>query len=114
MVFDYTGTAEELKNKALSKEESKAYWYVLLMGTAAERRNQGLASKVLAYMQEKARSEGRPLWLEASNQDSRRLFAKNGFKDAGEIVLGKGIVDSDGIPKEDGEGVTAWGMVWRP
>lgn len=69
---------------------------------------------ILAYMQDKARRDRRPLWLEASNQDSRRLFAKHGFEDAGEIILGKGVVGSDGIPKEEGEGVPAWGMVWRP
>ncbi|RYP47449.1 hypothetical protein DL768_006511 [Monosporascus sp. mg162] len=114
MIYGYTGTAEELKEKVLSKEETNAFWYVVWMGTATERRHQGLASKVLSYMQDKARGDGRPLWLEATTQNSRRLFSKHGFQDVGEIILGKGVVGPDGAPKKNGEGVTIWGMVWRP
>ena len=87
---------------------------MFLIGTATEKRHQGLASKIILHMQDKARSDGRPLWLEASSQNSHRLFLKHGFKDAGELTLGEGIVDSNGVPKENGEGVPIWGMVWRP
>lgn len=114
MIFDYPTAAETLKNSVFSKEENDAYWYVLLMGTLAERRHQGLAGKILLYMQDKARRGNRPLYLEASNQASRQLFLKHGFQEVGEIVVGKGVVGSDGIPKEGGEGVPLWGMIWRP
>ncbi|KAK3374796.1 hypothetical protein B0H63DRAFT_480895 [Podospora didyma] len=84
------------------------------MGTAADRRRQGLASELLVYMQEQARSDGRPLWLEATTKYSRDLYLKYGFTIVGEAVLGKGKVGPDGLKKKGGEGITTWLMFWRP
>jgi GNAT superfamily N-acetyltransferase len=100
--------------KALTKAEQDKHWYVFIMGTAVDRRKQGLAGALLRYMQDCARSDGRVLWLEATTEYSRDLYSKHGFTSVGEVVLGKGQVGPGGLPKKGGEGVTIWSMYWRP
>ncbi|KAK3328550.1 hypothetical protein B0T19DRAFT_424898 [Cercophora scortea] len=100
--------------KTFSKAEQKKHWYLFIMGTAIDRRRQGLASELLVYVQDRARSDGRPLWLEATTEISRDLYLKHGFKTVGEVILGKGQVGPDGMPKKGGEGVVIWCMCWRP
>jgi GNAT superfamily N-acetyltransferase len=98
----------------LTQAEQKEHWYVFIMGTAEDRRRQGLAGTLLEQMQGLARSDGRPLWLEATTAYSRDLYLKHGFTAVGEAGLGKGTVGADGLPAKGGDGVTIWGMVWRP
>lgn len=100
--------------KELTKAEQRAHWYIFMIGTEADRRRQGLAGAVLAHTQVRAREDGRPIWLEATTAYSRDLYVKHGFTVVGDAVLGKGKVGPDGLAKKDGEGVTVWGMVWRP
>lgn len=99
---------------ALGKEEQGKHWYVFIMGTAVDRRRQGLASALLANMQGYARTDGRPLWLEATTDLSRDLYPNHGFVNHGEIFLGKGKVGRNGLPKKDGEEIVIWSMSWRP
>lgn len=86
----------------------------MILGTALDRRRQGLAGRLTLAVQARARAEGRPVWLEATTVTSRKLYAKYGFEVVEDIVLGKGEVDSTGQTKEKGEGITIWGMIWRP
>ncbi|KAK3312204.1 hypothetical protein B0H66DRAFT_570237 [Apodospora peruviana] len=111
-IFDFA-PVEEMKAKALTKDELKKHWYVFIMGTVPEKQRQGLGGEMLLYMQERARSDGRALWLEATTPSSRELYLRYGFKDVGEVVLGKGKVGKDGKTEKGGEGITMWSMVWR-
>ncbi|KAI1734396.1 hypothetical protein F4680DRAFT_438631 [Xylaria scruposa] len=113
IVLDYPGANKTAMATVLTKEEQKEHWYIFIMGTAVDRRREGLASALLVYMQQKARSDGRPLWIEATTVTSRDLYKKHGFKVVTEITLGKGQVGADGLVKRDGEGVKVWPMVWR-
>ncbi|KAI0848449.1 hypothetical protein F5Y00DRAFT_270179 [Daldinia vernicosa] len=114
IVLDYPGGNKAAMAKALTPAEQKAHWYVFIMATAVDRRREGLASALLVYMKDKARSDGRPLWIEATTVESRDLYAKHGFEVVTKVNLGKGQVGPDGLVKKDGEGVTVWPMVWRP
>lgn len=100
--------------KAFTKAEQHEHWYVFIMGTAVDKRRQGHASTMLTHMQNRARDDGRPIWLEATTDYSRKLYLKHGFTLVGDVVLGKGKVGQDGLPKKDGEGITIWSMFWRP
>lgn len=100
--------------KVFTKAEQKKHWYLFIMGTALNRRRQGLASELLVYAQNQARSDGRPVWLEATTGVSRDLYLKHGFTTVSEVILGKGKVGTDGLPQKGGEGVTIWLMFWRP
>lgn len=113
-MFDFASGAESMMEKVLTKEEKTKHWYVFIMGTAVNRRRQGFASSLLIHMQEYARSDGRPLWLEATTAKSRDLYSKHGFITVGEVVLGKGEVNPKGLTEKGGQGVTIWAMYWRP
>ncbi|KAI1499038.1 hypothetical protein F5X99DRAFT_298314 [Biscogniauxia marginata] len=114
ILLEYTSAAERAKAKGMTKHEQAAFWYLFIIGTAPVRQRQGVAGALINRMKDLARRDGRPLWLEATTTSSRQLYAKHGFQDVDEIVLGKGQAGPDGLAKEGGEGVTIWGMVWRP
>ncbi|KAI1454111.1 hypothetical protein F4805DRAFT_333433 [Annulohypoxylon moriforme] len=113
-VFDYPSKVEPMIKKALTKEEQKNHWYVFIMGTKVDRQRHGYASALLVHMQELARNDGRPLWLEATTEKSRDLYAKHGFTTVGAVILGKGKVGPDGLRRKGDRGVTIWPMFWRP
>lgn len=113
-MLEYPSGVEPHMKKAFRKAELKAHWYVFIMGTAVDRRRQGHASRLLVHMQDLAREDGRPIWLEATTDPSRELYLKHGFELIGDVVLGKGKVGPDGWPKKDGEGIKIWSMLWRP
>lgn len=100
--------------EVFTKEEMHKHWYVFIMGTSVDSRRQGLASALLVDMQDRARLDGRPLWLEATTEHSLALYLKYGFQNHGEIILGNGKVGRDGVSKATGEGIVIWSMSWRP
>jgi len=74
----------------------------------------GLCSTLVGELQDIARKDGCPLWLEATTAYSRDIYERLGFEIIEEIVLGQGQVGEDGLRKKGGEGVRVWGMIWRP
>ncbi|KAK2613191.1 hypothetical protein N8I77_000118 [Diaporthe amygdali] len=113
--LEYAPSTERMMEEAFTEEERKNHWYVFIMGTSADRRRQGLSSALVQNMQEKARTDGRPIWLEATTEASQNLYLKHGFQNHGEIILfGKGKVGRDGLLKKAGEGILIWSMSWRP
>lgn len=113
-LFEYAPATERMMKQVFAKEEMKKHWYVFIMGTSVDRRRQGLASALIVGMQDRARVDGRPLWLEATTESSLALYLKHGFQNHGEIILGKEKVGRDGLPKKNGEGIVIWSMSWRP
>lgn len=111
MIWEYTNLTEAAKKREMGQDK---YYYVFFIGTEAVGRGKGLASKLIEETKEVARKEGKPVWLEATTEGSRRLYDKLGFKTLGEIVLGKAKVGADGERKKGGEGVKIWPMIWRP
>ncbi|KAI1359313.1 hypothetical protein F5Y08DRAFT_319857 [Xylaria arbuscula] len=112
--IDYGNGVAPLLQRTLTKGEQQNHWYIFIMGTATERRSQGLASAILQDIMERAGNDGRPIWLEATTRESMRLYARHGFEIVGELVLGEGAVDAYGQPSKGGQGVTIWCMCWRP
>ncbi|KAJ8127643.1 hypothetical protein O1611_g5993 [Lasiodiplodia mahajangana] len=113
-ILDYGSRVEPMLHKTFTKEEQKSHWYVFIMGTATDRRRQGLASAMLEDLMERARNDKRPIWLEATTRESLQLYTRHGFETVGEMVLGRGDVGPDGLPCNGGPGVTIWSMFWRP
>lgn len=103
-----------MMKKVFTKDQMKKHWYVFIMGTSVDRRRQGLASALLVDMQDRARHDDRPLWLEATTEHSLALYLKHGFQNHGEVILGKDTVGRDGLTKTNGEGIVIWSMSWRP
>ncbi|RAK76353.1 GNAT family N-acetyltransferase [Aspergillus fijiensis CBS 313.89] len=77
------------------------YYYLSILGTNPAYRSQGLGSRLLAWGFERARAEGRQIYLCAS-REGRPLYVKRGFVrvSEGEVVVEEG-------------GGRNWFMVWR-
>jgi hypothetical protein len=88
------------------------YHLSFLARNPAVERVQGSINAVLKPYLDRARAEGVPAWLEATNPQAMRVYQHYGFRVVETIVIGKGKVDQCGWPKEDGEGVTAYAMIF--
>ena len=111
----YTAATTPAKKSTFPNNET--YYYVQLIGAATAHRGKGLAPALIRKLQERARDEGKPVYLEASNEGARRVYQKLGFEEVGDMIwLGKGVCDAQG-ERAEGEkavGVPMWPMVWWP
>ncbi|KAI1492950.1 hypothetical protein F5X96DRAFT_624360 [Biscogniauxia mediterranea] len=114
-LIEYPEGAKRAKEKGMTKRERAAFWYLFHIGTLPSRQGQGLAGALIERMKDLARGDGgRPIWLEASTPKSRAVYARHGFRDVDEVVLGKGRVGPDGRAEDGGDGVMVYAMIWRP
>lgn len=111
MMVEMPTQSDKFKAQNIGKQK---YYYVFFIATMESGRGKGLATKILKEVTQKAQAEGVPVWLEASSENSKRVYEKAGFEDLGTIILGKGEAAADGSPKKGGEGVRIFPMVWRP
>lgn len=111
-LVEYSGAAAAAKKKGMGKGER--YYYLFFIGTLEEGRGKGLGSALIRECQEVASKDGAAVWLEATTEDSMRLYTRLGFKLVEEMIMGKGQAGPDGEFKKGGEGVRCWAMVWRP
>lgn len=114
--MDAFGTATMPVKKSVFPN-GETYFYVFLVGASAAHRGKGLAPGLIRKLQERARDEGKPIWLEASNEGARAVYLKLGFKDVQPLIyLGKGECDANGevASGEEAMGVPMWPMVWWP
>jgi len=112
MVKEIEPLKDRAKAKVLRKDEK--YYYIFFLGTSKEARGKGHCSKIVREYQEVARNENLPIWIEAGTEYCMRLYERLGFVQVDELLMGKGKCDKDGKMKVGGEGVTIWGMIWRP
>jgi len=93
----YVEAAEEYADRAVAILErtdechpQEPHDYLFLLGTRPEWQSRGLGSVLLREVLERCDREGRPAYLEASNEGCRRLYLRHGFEVTGEIVLPDG------------------------
>jgi GNAT superfamily N-acetyltransferase len=104
-------------SKKATFPDGEMFFYVQLIGAGSRHRGRGLAPALIRKLQERAREERKPIYLEASNEGARRVYEKLGFEEVGEMIwLGKGECDVQGevAAGEAAKGVPMWPMVWRP
>lgn len=114
LLKEYLAAVNECKAKVLPRSRFYDCFYVLITATRSTHRRQGLLGVMMDDLFERARTAGKPIWLESTTAYSRSQFARYGFEVVGEMKVGKGKVDKDGVRKKGGEGVTLTGMIWRP
>lgn len=114
MLITYPRQSNAAKKKGLPRSCGGKYWYLFVIGTNPEARGQGLAPQHIRRMQERARQEGSPMFLEASSEKARDVYRKCGFEVVEELVLGRGTHGEGGEKEKGGEGVRLWAMVWTP
>ncbi|KAI1395342.1 hypothetical protein F4819DRAFT_492595 [Hypoxylon fuscum] len=113
-MVDFGAGVGPIRKRSLTKEEQGNHWYGAFMGTALDRRQQGLATSIFQHMLKRSRYDRSPLCFEAATERNRDLYLMHGATVVGECVVGKGKVGADGVPKKQGEGIIIWPMVWRP
>ena len=64
--------------------------YLFVVGTHPEWQSRGLGSCLLREVLARCDREGRPAYLEASSEESRRLYLRHGFEVTGEMRLPDG------------------------
>lgn len=91
------------------------YYYVFIIGAKPEERGKGLGSALMEEVKRVCKEDGNAsCWLEATSPASRALYARLGWKLTEEVTIGQGKAGADGLPKEGGEGVKYWAMLYRP
>jgi GNAT superfamily N-acetyltransferase len=66
------------------------HWYLGVLATKPERRNEGLATALLSPILDEADRLGVACCLETSTVENRRFYERRGFEGAGEIILRDG------------------------
>ncbi|KAL2414150.1 hypothetical protein ABEF95_004986 [Exophiala dermatitidis] len=105
---EYTEKFEAMKKKYLGDQP---YWYLNLIGRAPGRSEKSAIRNLVEPFMQKARQENIPVWLEATNEHARDVYAYFGFRVAEEVRIGQGVVNAEGFAEPGGEGVRVWGMV---
>lgn len=112
MLFEFEPATKRMRKSVLGA--SQQFYYLFFVATREDARGKGLSSALIGKLQDRARVEGLPVWLEATTEHSAGVYARLGFERVGTVVLGKGKVGADGLAKMGGEGVKIHCMVWWP
>lgn len=65
--------------KAKYYDEVGPFLYIAFMGTLPSCQGQGLGGQMLKHLTAKADAAGKPMYIEASSEDSARLYERHGF-----------------------------------
>ena len=63
------------------------HWFLNVLGTVPDRQSQGLGALVIAPVLERCDADGVPAYLDSTNPRNRPFYRRQGFVDAGELVL---------------------------
>jgi hypothetical protein len=119
MRAQYVGCADESAPDGPGLEETteerklKPHYHLSFLARVPGREDvKGAIGAVVLPFLAKAREEGLPVWLEAAYPHAVAVYEHYGFRVCEEVTVGVGNVGADGWPKEGGEGIKAWGMLW--
>jgi GNAT superfamily N-acetyltransferase len=112
MLREFEPATKRVRRSVLGSTQQ--FYYLFFVATREDARGKGLSSALIRQLQERARGEGVPVWLEATTEHSAGVYARLGFERCGTVVLGKGKVGAGGLQQAGGEGVKIHCMVWRP
>lgn len=111
MLFEFEPATKRVRRSVLGKGE---FYYLFFVATREDARGKGLSSALIGQLQDRAKGDGLPVWLEATTEHSAGVYAKLGFERVGTVVLGEGRVGGDGLSKVGGKGVKIYCMIWWP
>lgn len=81
----------QLQVERLHAGQSRPHWYLGYLGTRHDRQGEGLGTRMLREVLDRADAEGVPAYLESSNERNLTLYERNGFRAVGELqALGHG------------------------
>jgi hypothetical protein len=91
------------------------YWHLGFLARNPEEgveKVKGAVSAVVVPVLERCKREGTVAWLEATSKRAVGVYEWYGFRVCEVVRFGVGRVDGGGWPREGGEGVEAWGMIF--
>lgn len=112
MLGEFEPATGAVRKRALGG--AKRFYYLFFVATSEDARGKGLSSALIRKLQERAKEEDVPVWLEATTEYSSRVYAKLGFEIVDTVVLGKGRAAADGTKQQGGVGVPIFCMIWWP
>ena len=74
----------------------------------------GVVKALFAPYLLQAQEAGLPIWLEATNEHARDVYAHFGFEIVEEVIIGEGSVDENGNLVAGGKGIATYGMILEP
>jgi hypothetical protein len=109
--LDYTQNDDEPTERTTRKP--KPHYHLAFLARVPGREDvKGAISAAMLPFLAKARDEGVPVWLEATDPHAVAVYEHYGFRVCEVLTVGVGRVGADGWPKEGGEGIKWWGMLW--
>jgi len=76
----------DAKHAVLGERDDDA-WYLVYLGTKPQSRGKGYARKLMEHVTRQADIEGRPVYLESSNDVNPKIYRKMGFEERRRIHL---------------------------
>lgn len=111
LILEYMEKFSAVEKRHLGDRQ---HWYLWVIARDPERKEPGVIRAVMEPYLQKAQEQGLPVWLEATNEHARDVYAYFGFKVVEEVVIGKGSIDENGNLVEGGKGVVIYGMIKEP
>lgn len=114
--FAVTGSSGPLRSawreRIAALRPKTPHYHLQLLARNPDIRVEGSITAVVQPFLDRAKDEGFPVWLEAVDEKSARLYEHFGFKLVEKVTVGKGEVNSFGYPG-GGEGVSGWCMIFN-
>ena len=89
-VAEHADRAFEIFERLAEQHPAESHWYLPFAGTRPGRQSRGLGSAVMRPVLDACDAAGMPAYLEATSEQSARLYARHGFEVVGEIRLPDG------------------------
>jgi len=106
---EYIAKCRDMKQKHLGDQP---FWYLNVIGRNPEKSGSGVIRALVDPYLRRARSQGVPAWLEATNEHARDVYAHLGFHTVEVVRVSVGTANSKGEPEENGEGILLYGMMY--
>ena len=79
MLFEFEPATKRVRKAVLAAAGVTEFYYLFFVATREDARGKGLSSALIGRLQDRARGDGLPVWLEATTEHSAGVYAKLGF-----------------------------------
>lgn len=107
---EYVAKCQAMKQKHLG---DRPHWYLNIIGRNPDNNCHGVIRALVDPYLARARVEGVPAWLEATNEHARDVYAHLGFKVVEVVKVSEGMANSKGEPEVGGLGILLYGMIYE-
>ena len=84
---EYAEVGNEISERMGAVHPTEDHMYLWFLGARPGFQGQGLGSALLRVVLDRCDAEGLPAYLEATNDDNRRLYRRHGFVDTQQVTI---------------------------